>query len=85
MGSSTLRCAYSQCEERFEPKALAPRKRFHSQRCRTKARIERLIKQGQLDILMSLLQESTIVGESRSWAAGWVRKVVRGLHSELNQ
>lgn len=56
MGSSTLQCAYSQCEERFPPKTLAPRKRFHSQRCRTKARTERLIKQGQADILKEMMQ-----------------------------
>lgn len=67
MGSSTLRCAYSQCEERFAPIALAPLKRFCSSRCRTKARTERLIKQGQVDILEELSHwKSTSLDEKLS-------------------
>ena len=65
MKSSTLQCAYSQCEERFAPIALAPRKRFHSQRCRTKARTERLIKQGQIAILFDILQGNPISTHDR--------------------
>ena len=83
MESSTLRCAYSQCEIEFPPKALAPRKRFCSTGCRTRARTERMIKQGQLEILMALLQEVIAVPRTYSYAEGRMRTVVQNLKTEL--
>ncbi len=83
MKSSTLQCAYSQCEERFPPKALAPRKRFHSNRCRTKARTERLVKQGQVDILEQLESDCDKYRMSDYQYINHILKTLKRLKNEL--